>query len=86
MDQDELFEIEERAAILEFDGALTRWQAEKAACAERGLERHEVFGRNSEQARNQDTQEKRNQSGNLSAMQSHQEEQKGSMPIGNGEA
>ena len=47
--------FEERAAIMEFDGGLSRFEAETLAAQAQGYQRHEVMNeirkRNSEQAR-----------------------------------
>lgn len=51
----DLDEFEERAAIMEFDGGMTRFQAETRAAQRQGFQRREVMDaigkRNSAQAR-----------------------------------
>jgi hypothetical protein len=53
----DLDRFEERAAIMEFDGGLSRFQAETLAAQAQGFERWEVKNeigkRNTQQARNQ---------------------------------
>lgn len=49
-------EFEERSAIMEFDGGLSRFEAETRAAAAQGLKRHEVLDaiRNRNSARGRD--------------------------------
>ena len=76
--------FEERAAIMEFDGGLTRYQAETKAARAQGLQRREVMDaireRHSQQARDRGQALERNGSDNLSAVQPAAQEQARSVP------
>lgn len=75
----DLEHFEERAAIMEFDGGLSRFQAETLAAQAQGFQRHEVMNairkRNSQQARNNGSAAGRHGSDNLPGMQPRQEEE-----------
>lgn len=77
--------FEERAAIAEFDGGLSRFQAETLAAKEQGLTRWEALNAirmgHSEGARDQRETGNRNATGNLPAMQPKPEKQDGAMPV-----
>lgn len=78
--------VDERAAIMEFDGGMTRFDAETSAALEIGKKRWEVFGENHNRnpARGGDTgsQAQRHNANNLPSMQSHEAEQKGPLSVG----
>ena len=74
---------EERSAIMEFDGGLSRFRAETAAAAAQGVTRHEAIRiRNSQQARDIGTTAERNRQDAMPRLQPGQAKENGSMPIG----
>ena len=75
--------FEERAAIMEFDGGLSRFRAETLAAQAQGVSRHAAIGfRNSQQARHIGSTAFRNAANNLPAMQSPSQEEARSVPVG----
>jgi 5'-3' exonuclease len=72
--------FEERSAIMEFDGGLSRFRAETLAAQAQGVARHVAIRiSNSQQARDQRPQAKRNGSDNLPGMQPEQAKEKRSV-------
>lgn len=82
--------FEERAAIMEFDGGLSRFEAETQAARAQGFTRWEVLDaikrRNSERGGHHRQAASRNGSDDLSRVQRDQTEQGGSMPVGDVQA
>lgn len=77
--------FEERAAIMEFDGGLSRFEAETAAAKAQGFKRHEAINavRNFEQARDQRSADARNAAGALPRVQPAQAQEKRSVLVSN---
>ena len=76
--------FEERSAIMEFCGGLSRFRAETLAAQAQGVARHVAIRiRNSEQARDQRSAAARNGSDDLPGMQPASEEKAGRVPVGN---
>lgn len=74
--------FEERAAIMEFDGGLSRFRAETAAAQSQGVSRHEAIRiRNTEQARDQRQAAVRNAKDNMPRVQQRQEKEKRTLPV-----
>lgn len=74
---------EERAAIMEFDGGLSRFRAETLAARAQGVERHEAIRiRDSQQARDQRAATARDGQDDMPGMQRQQEKEKRSLPVG----
>ena len=77
--------FEERAAIAEYCGGLTRFQAETLAAKEQGMSRHEVINAirmgHFEGARHQRAAGNGDAARNLSAVQSGAKEQDRPMPV-----
>lgn len=75
--------FEERSAIMEFCGGLSRFRAETLAAQAQGVARHDAIRiRNLEGQRNQRPQAKRDGQGHMPGMQPAPEEKAGRMPIG----
>lgn len=82
--------FEERAAIMEFDGGLSRYQAEVEAAKAQGVARWQALKAvndakhigNSEQARDNGQADKRHGSGNMPALQPASAQQVGPLPVG----
>lgn len=76
--------FEERAAIMEFDGGLTRYSAETKAARAQGVQRREVMDaireRNSRQAQDRSQAHERDGQGRMPAVQRGPQEQAGSVP------
>lgn len=79
-------QFEERAAIHEFDGGMTRFQAETLAAKAQGRTRWEAINEirmgHSAAARNQRPQGNRDAANNLPQMQRDPKEQDRSLPVG----
>lgn len=79
-----LDEFEERAAIMEFDGGMSRFRAETLAAQRQGYQRRDALDaiskRNTRQAPDHGQALERNGSDDLSRMQSGPKEQEGSVP------
>lgn len=77
---------EERAAIMEFDGGLSRFEAETAAAKAQGLQRweavNEIRKRNSATARDNGTAAIGQPAHDVSRVQPHAAKENGPMPIG----
>ena len=82
----DLDEFEERAAIMEFDGGLTRFKAETEAAKRQGLTRWQAMGARSEQlgnlaaARDQGGEGQRDVPHDMPRVQRGAAKQNGSMP------
>lgn len=80
----DLDRFEERAAIMEFEGGASRFQAETLAAQAQGRQRwefkDEISKRNSEQARDQRSADARHAENHMSEMQPAPEEKERSMP------
>lgn len=80
----DLDQFEERAAIMEFDGGISRFRSETLAAQGQGYQRRDALDaiskRNSRQAPDHGSAVERNGSGDLSGMQREPEEQERSMP------
>lgn len=78
--------FEERAAIMEFDGGLSRFEAETQAAQAQGFTRWEVLDaikrRNSERGGDHRQAAPRDGADNLSRVQRDQTEQGGHLPVG----
>lgn len=76
--------FEERAAIMEFDGGMSRFNAETMAAKRQGLQRREVMDaigkRNSAQARDHREAMERHGAGDLPGVQPASEEQARPVP------
>lgn len=73
---------EERAAIMEFCGGMSRFRAETAAAAAQGVTRHEAIRfRNSQQARNQREATARNAENDMPGVQRREAKENGSVPV-----
>ena len=83
----DIFEFEERAAIIEFDGGRTRFAAETIAATFQYEERwrfmNEINKRNSQQASNPCQASTGNTANDLSGMQPCKAKQEGPMSFGN---
>lgn len=83
----DLDQFEERAAIMEFDGSLSRFAAESAAAREQGLERWEVRDaiskRHFEKTRDQRQGAERDAAHDLPGMQRPSAQEARSLPVGN---
>lgn len=77
--------FEERAAIMEYDGGLSRFEAETAAAKAQGFKRHEAINaiRNISQARDPGSADARNAAGALPRVQPAQAQEKRSVLVGN---
>jgi len=74
--------FEERAAIMEFDGGLSRFRAETAAAQAQGVSRHEAIRiRNSQQSRAQRQAASRNAAGDMPRVQREQAQENRSVPV-----
>lgn len=86
----DLDQWQERAAIMEFDGGMTRYAAETAAAGEQGRKRWEFTNadskRNSAGRRDNRSAGKRNATDDVSRVQRNTAEQDGQMPIGDVQA
>lgn len=83
-------QFEERAAIHEYDGGMTRFQAETLAAKAQGKTRWEALNEirmgHSAAARDQRAEGKRDAANDLPRMQRHAEEQNRSVPVGDVQA
>ena len=74
----------ERAAIMEFCGGMSRFEAETKAAAEQGYKRHEVLNeiriRHSERSRDHGQAVERHNANNLPGVQRNAAQQDGPMP------
>ena len=74
---------EERAAIMEYDGGLSRFRAETLAARAQGVERHEAIRiRNSQQSRDQRQATARDAADDLPRVQRQQAQENRPMPVG----
>ena len=77
--------FEERSAIMEFDGGLSRFQAETLAAQAQGFTRWEMMNeirqRDSEQARHHRQADDRDNADNLPGVQPHAAEQNRQVPV-----
>lgn len=82
----DLVEWEERSAIREFDGDVSRFEAETETSKEFGVNRWEVIDainrRDFKQAPDTSEQAARDNTNDMSTMQSHAQKQKRQMPVG----
>ncbi len=80
----DLDQFEERAAIMEFDGGMTRFRAETLAAQAQGKQRREVLDeiskRDSSRQRNHGSTAERHSKGFVSTVQSLPEKQERPMP------
>lgn len=80
----DLDQFEERAAIMEFDGGMTRFRAETLAAQAQGKQRREVLDeigkRDSSRQRNHGSTAERHGEGNMPAVQPLPEKQERPMP------
>ncbi len=75
--------FEERAAIIEYDGGLTRFRAETLAAQAQGVARHDAIRiRNSQAARDLGSQAKRDGSNDLPGVQPAPEEKARRVSLG----
>ncbi|WP_372570380.1 hypothetical protein [Ruegeria jejuensis] len=75
--------FEERAAIMEYDGGLSRFRAETLAARAQGFERHEAIRiRDSQQARDHREATTRHGQNDMPRVQRRQAEEKGPLPVG----
>lgn len=76
--------FEERAAIMEFDGGMSRFGAETAAARAQGYQRHEVMNairkRDHAKARDHDTGAARNAADQVSGVQPAEAKEGGPLP------
>jgi hypothetical protein len=73
--------FEERAAIMEFDGGMSRFRAETLAAEAQGVKRHEAIRiGHSAQARDQRSGSKRQSADDMPGVQRRPKEEAGSVP------
>lgn len=77
--------FEERAAIAEYDGGLSRFAAETLAAKAQGMSRweamNEIRQRDTGEARDNGSSHERNAADNLPRVQPHAQEQDGQVPV-----
>ena len=77
---------EERAAIMEFDGGMSRFEAETAAAKAQGLNRweavNEIRKRDTKRTRDHGQAAAREPADNVSGVQQHATQENGPLPIG----
>ena len=74
---------EERSAIMEYDGGLTRFRAETAAAQAQGVTRHEAIRiRNSQQARDNGQETGRDATDAMPGVQPRKTKENRSVPVG----